>query len=574
MAMCAAALFAGTIVTNYKVLDVSLGDTDDAMRLVQLRAFLNQGNWFDLKFDRVAPPEGYVSHWSRIPDFFMAMIYWVVQPFTSNALAEKAVRIVYPGLWIIPTFVAVCLFAYKFAGHRLVVVATLLILVLNPVTLTQFVAGRIDHHNAQIALAVVAVIAAAFQKLDWRLAIVSGLSCGLMLTIGLEAIPFAVVAAAAVASHFAFSEDAHKSTRAFAASLGLAVLLGFVISYPPERFFETACDALASNLAFPVVTGCIVLFTWSHVQNLNVSLMHRVIGLTLAGTTAAIMYIAIDPACLRGPFGHINPAVRSLWLDRVAEMQPVLSLTDIGKNIRQLTYIYVLLPAFISVFIILRDRGMRSQFAILVVLAAFVVSLPIGLLNLRMAPYISWFATPLICIALFILGKKLSTTAMAGILLAAFILSQLTQPFAVKLLTDRLSSGSTQAQSSFGSCSRSVDFAFLGRQSKGLVLAELDMGPYILALSHHDIAVAPYHRMSDRIIEVMDFFERDTLEQAHAKVKAIGATYVVICRYQAAGMNIETNSSLHSQLRARTPPTWLVPIVNNDSDPILIFAVK
>jgi hypothetical protein len=574
LALSALALFAGTIILKYDRLDLALGDTDDAMRLVQLRAFLHHGNWFDLHLNRIAPPQGYESHWSRIPDAIMAMIYFVVQPFTTPAFAEKAVRIIYPGLWIIPAFISIGLFAYKMSGNRLVVVTSLFLLVLNPATLTQFVAGRIDHHNAQIALAMVAVISSALQRVDWRFAIVTGISCGLMLTIGLEALPFAIVAAAAIAVNYALYDDGQKTARAFTVSFACATLAGFIVSFPPQRYLATACDALASNLTFAIVVGCAVLYAWTKSNAVKTSKMLRMVGLGVSGTAAALTYIGMDPACLSGPFGHINPAVKPIWLDRVIEMQPLLSLQSPAKLLQQLPFAYILLPALISVALLLRDKNSRSEFSFLVVLGAFAVSLPLGLLNLRMASYFSWFATPLVCVALFQLGQKLSAKAMAGVLVVAICFS----PIAMTILAAKAAAywrGDDPAnQASSETCTKSNDFAFLGQQSKGLVLAELDMGPFVLALTHHDIAVAPYHRMSDRIIEVMDLFERDTVEQAHAKVLAMGAKYVVICRMQATRTNFESEGSLLSLLRQQNLPNWLAPVVDNTGGPILIFAVK
>src|SRR5688500_18172823 len=54
---------------------VTLNDTDDAMRLVQMRAFLAGQGWFDLHLSRVQPPIGLDSHWSRLIDAGLAGIF-------------------------------------------------------------------------------------------------------------------------------------------------------------------------------------------------------------------------------------------------------------------------------------------------------------------------------------------------------------------------------------------------------------------------------------------------------------------------------------------------------------------
>src|SRR3954452_14790108 len=64
-----AALVAGALIKASAVLDVwrtgSFIDTDDAMRLVQVRDLLAGQSWFDLTATRLDPP-GTLMHWSRV----------------------------------------------------------------------------------------------------------------------------------------------------------------------------------------------------------------------------------------------------------------------------------------------------------------------------------------------------------------------------------------------------------------------------------------------------------------------------------------------------------------------------
>src|SRR5438270_10957273 len=54
----------------------TLLDTDDAMRLVQMRDWLAGQGWYDLRQPRLEPPLGYYSHWSRLIDVGMAATQW------------------------------------------------------------------------------------------------------------------------------------------------------------------------------------------------------------------------------------------------------------------------------------------------------------------------------------------------------------------------------------------------------------------------------------------------------------------------------------------------------------------
>ena len=46
----------------------TLGDTDDALRLVLVREVLHGRGWYDQLVTRLAPPTGVWMHWSRLLD--------------------------------------------------------------------------------------------------------------------------------------------------------------------------------------------------------------------------------------------------------------------------------------------------------------------------------------------------------------------------------------------------------------------------------------------------------------------------------------------------------------------------
>ena len=68
---------------------LSLGDTDDNMRLMQVRAWLAGQGWYDLTNYRLNPPVGFNIHWSRIVDLPIAGLILFFRLFTSNDWAER-----------------------------------------------------------------------------------------------------------------------------------------------------------------------------------------------------------------------------------------------------------------------------------------------------------------------------------------------------------------------------------------------------------------------------------------------------------------------------------------------------
>jgi hypothetical protein len=574
MLLAAIGLYLSTFMLSFEKLPLTLGDTDNAMRLVQLREFLAHGNWYDLHTDRLSPGLGYTSHWSRLPDLVMAMIYKVVLPFSSIETAEWAVRAFYPGLWIIPALIAISLFAFKVTGNRLVVVATLIIVALCATAGIQFVAGRIDHHNAQIALSLLAVVATSFIKLDWRYAIVAGLCSAMLLTIGLEALPFLMVSAAVIAIRYIVWNAEPKATKAYTLSFAGAILIGLAISLPPGRWLETACDSLAFNLAAPVTAGSLVLLIWANSQKLSTSITSRCVGVGLAAVVAAGIYAKLDPACLTGPFGHVNPLVKPLWLDHVQEMQPLFTWGNASGNLSNLLFVYPAMLALFGSIWLLRKPAFRTNVPLITMVLAFLVSLMLGLLNLRMAAYIPWYAAPLICVALFALAEDLGRRRTLYALPLMLALSPFALEFWLTPAVRWLVLPATSAASAQADCSASKNFDAVAKLPRGLIMAELDMGSYLLALTPHSVVAAPYHRISDSILQDIQFFATDTPEQARDVAEKSGIDYVLICNEGGVTPFAKQNANLGQELRAGRLPDWLTPVLVEKGNPLQVYAVN
>ena len=67
----------------------ALGDTDDNMRMMQVRALLAGQDWFDLRQYRLNPPIGANIHWSRLVDLPLAGLILLLRPFVGGAEAER-----------------------------------------------------------------------------------------------------------------------------------------------------------------------------------------------------------------------------------------------------------------------------------------------------------------------------------------------------------------------------------------------------------------------------------------------------------------------------------------------------
>nr|MDQ2877658.1 AcrB/AcrD/AcrF family protein [Pseudomonadota bacterium] len=175
---------------------LTLGDTDDNMRLMQVRGLLNGQGWYDLRNYRINPPHGFNIHWSRLVDLPIAGLILLFRPFVGNAEAERLACGIAP---LLPLGIAMLELAATV--RRLVAPVAwpiaIVLLLCSTVTMMMFMPDRIDHHGWQLAFLSLTVAGLCDPRMARGGAIV-GLSSAASLTIGLEMLPYAAIAGAII----------------------------------------------------------------------------------------------------------------------------------------------------------------------------------------------------------------------------------------------------------------------------------------------------------------------------------------------------------------------------------------
>src|SRR5215470_1345059 len=242
------------LIQDWSSLTVVIGDSDDAMRLVQVHRFLAGQNWFDLHEARIAPPLGYDSHWSRLIDAGLAGLFLAFRSIADAPLAERLMLAAWPVLWLVPTIGAAAAAAWRLGGREAALVV-LLLAVLGVPGWSQYRLGRIDHHNAQIALALLAVAGTVWSdRVRWA-GCAAGAATGLALAIGLEGMPLLALCGAALTLRYMLAADAAPALRHYGLSLAVGALAAFLVTVPPAHWGQVACDAIAINSVAAVVAA-------------------------------------------------------------------------------------------------------------------------------------------------------------------------------------------------------------------------------------------------------------------------------------------------------------------------------
>src|SRR5437762_11846060 len=123
----------------------NLGDTDDNMRMMQVRALLHGQGWFDLRQYRLNPPFGANIHWSRLVDLPIAGLILLLRPVFGGAAAERWAVAVAPLLPYLLLLLSLGMTARRLLGPAAYPWAILGIW-LAASTNGMFAPERIDHH--------------------------------------------------------------------------------------------------------------------------------------------------------------------------------------------------------------------------------------------------------------------------------------------------------------------------------------------------------------------------------------------------------------------------------------------
>src|SRR6476661_5519963 len=163
-----------------------LGDTDDNMRIMQVRAWLHGQGWYDLRQYRLNPPYGSNIHWSRLVDLPIAGLILGLRPFLGGPAAERWAVAIAPMLPYLLLLFSIALTARRLI-HPLAYPVALLAVFFAASTNGMFTPERIDHHGWQLALLALGIAGIADPDRT-RGGLTLGISTALSLVIGLEMI--------------------------------------------------------------------------------------------------------------------------------------------------------------------------------------------------------------------------------------------------------------------------------------------------------------------------------------------------------------------------------------------------
>ena len=166
----------------------------------------------------------------------------------------------WPLLWLLPTIAGMAMIAWRIAGREGATVALLLALVGVP-AYQQFTPGRIDHHNVQIALTMLAVAATVWSdRFRWAAA-AAGLLYRRRADDRLRS-RCRISPSAAVHSRSAMCADRDNAAPLIAygrVGCWSSSVAGFFATIGPQHWLRHSCDSIAVDTLAAVMGGGVTL---------------------------------------------------------------------------------------------------------------------------------------------------------------------------------------------------------------------------------------------------------------------------------------------------------------------------
>jgi hypothetical protein len=568
----------------------SLGDTDDAMRVVLVRELLNGQGWWAQHLYRLQPPVGVYMHWSRLLDGGIALLERFFALFVNWPRAEWLTRLVWPLLWIFPAAAAALAVTDRLSEHGPGVkrpgaaLICAFLLLTNLVLYIQFHPGRVDHHDVQMVCSFLALAGAVQRGPGVGGAVLAGVTTGLGLAIGLEALLSEAAIGAALALRFVFDEMEAKRLRAYGLALAGATLAAFCIQTPPWRWTTAACDALAFNSTAAVVVAGLAVSAIAYLTKMRAAGV-RFGALAAAAAGVAGIYIGLDPHCLKGPFADVDPAIKSFWLAHVQEMRPWLLLLKL-KPEDAITLATPPVMAVIGLIWLGRRRETRQDAAFRLTAGVLIMAMAAGFSGVRMCGYADWIAMPVIAVAAAdaaeAAARRYKRESLITVIIAGLIVTPVLAAAGALAVNDAVAktfntAGNKPAPQPADRCFQTYFYRALAAAGPpGLVLSEIDLGPFVLAHTRDSVLAAPYHRMSWGMLAARSVLSADADGAAEAKARALGVKYVLEC-YAHRGHADRSGmaaTSLQKRLdKEGDPPKWLER-VNTPHAVLEVFHVR
>jgi hypothetical protein len=562
---CAGAA-AAIAVNRDHIADFRFWDPDDVMRLLEVRDWLNGQSWFDVSQHRMNWPDGLAMHWSRWVDLPLAGLIVLFEPWVGQRAAETIAATAVPMATLGATMALVGGIARRLWGAAAGLLAAAFCL-LSIGTWYAMLPMRIDHHGWQI-VAGLAMVRALIARTDRKGAIMAGLCGAAWIHISLDGLILTSGAAVCLGLLWVADPVRHRfRLPIFLAMLAASETLFYLSTHRIAFDRDTLCDQISPLHILIFWLGAILTFG-ATLYSPN-DWKRRVAAMVAAALACALLYRFGAPQCSAGPFAALGPLGRGLWYPAVPESAP---LWHIGRDMALVWGVFPwvgLTGALVSCLRAGPDRTERATYAVLLTIAAVT-----GLLVTRTGALANLLAIPgAVSLIVGLVARTEGFTLPLRVLVRAIgilALSPVGSETTSLLVTQRLPAHPAPVANP--KCGLIDQLRPLDRFAPTTIIAPLELGPIILAGTHHAAVTGPYHRAPAALEDVLGFFSTGNPRLIAAR-RHVGL--LVLCPNEgelSAYVKIAPHG-LAALLQAGRIPDWLHPVAIAGTSGLRIYRI-
>ncbi|KPL69192.1 hypothetical protein SZ64_14435 [Erythrobacter sp. SG61-1L] len=545
-------------------------ESDDYLRLAQVRDWLAGQDWFDSRQYRMNPPVGADIHWVRLVDLPIAGFILLFRLFLNQQAAETAAMVAVPLAQLYVTMLVLRALMRELGQTASEVQLGMLLIPLMPLLSFNYMPMRIDHHGWQ-ATAMLTIVWLMIRT-GYRQAFVAGFLAAVLLFISVEGMP--MVAAIGGLYAVRYWLDRAREYEGYLLGLAIGGPVLFLVLRPLSDVATPYCDMLSwpHFLAFGASALAAAGARIMPAQGGKTGRLLALLPIPLVAAPAMLLPLGI---CAISPMSVLDPVLKANWFNYLMESAPLW---------RQIPSVAVMLVAdFVLIALGVRlarerwrgtDYWQKWIFLTLATLAAAVVALLVMraaiTAQLLTLPFSALLLATLLPRAQALGGtvKRVIATVICFVLVTPALVTATAKPFDAKVSYTLVTHPKLGMD---GECS--IDR--LREIPPSMMFASLDLSAQIVARTPHSVVMGGYHRNQAKMLEVFRAFG-GPIDQAETLIRANHAKYVVTCTSSpdlAAYANMGEDN-LADRIFAGNPPPWLEPVPNLGNAALRLYRVR
>ncbi|MET0248389.1 MAG: hypothetical protein ABW164_01520 [Sphingobium sp.] len=546
-----------------------LSDTDDNMRYLQVKDWLAGQGWYDLRQYRLDPPAGANIHWSRIVDLPLAGLMLFFRAFAEQGQADRLACAVAPLLPLLLLMLSLGFIARRLGGAHAWFLAALAPFA-TQMALSMYQPMRVDHHGWQLAL-MVTTLAGLIDGKRRRGGVIAGLCSALSIAIGMEMMVYLAAGGGLIALRWVFRDSEGRRMLPYALALGGGTSLFFLI-FASNANRQMMCDALSPIWVaiFAAASAGMILLALLPLRSWPV----RLVAGGVVGLAVAAFAWGNWPQCLSGAY-QLSPEMQRLWLVNIREAKSLMEQAQ-SVAVPLLAIPVAGLLSLVWAMWSARRDGERL-WAWLTVGLMMLLSLGMLFWALRAGPAAQLLAIPPAAwaahrlVLLILRGRPAvraaawAAAALLTVAICAYPLWPKAQAAWAEITGNKpkpwrpaANARTAAIKKANGQCRTLPALEILDQLPPATIFTMVDMGPRLIAMTHHSAVAGPYHRNEKAILDIHHAFDRPARD-FRAIAAAHHATYLLVCPNFPEGTIYSSRSprGFYADLMRGTVSGWL-----------------